>query len=217
MALVVLTCSICLKEFKQEKRFLEHLKTFHLIEDHFQLYLNLYHNGIHPTCSCNENCNDKLKWYGWKKGFHNQFVRGHNAKIDNVFKNPLKQIEFKNKRVQGYNDKRYSVWNVGLTKATDDRIERSSYKTQTTLQRKYKSGELISWQRNKPVQFEENNKQHSKRMKGNLPWNKGRTKHNDYRLIESGNSISKSMLNSTKQSKTIFHKIHNNVTILLRI
>lgn len=98
MAYDILTCQFCLKTFKQEKRFIEHLHKDHGVEDHFKLYLDTYYNGIHPTCSCSTNCKEKLSWYSWKKGFTSKFVRGHNATIDSVFKNESRRSEFISKK-----------------------------------------------------------------------------------------------------------------------
>jgi hypothetical protein len=147
MSMVVtrLKCTYCAQDFGQEKKYVEHLKSKHYVEDDFILYLKTYHQGVHPTCTCNNECTSKLKWFGWKKGFLSKFARGHNAKLDSCFLNSDVQKTMAEKRVIGYKDEKYKVWNDGLTKESSTKILESSKKAKDTLLKKYASGDLIDW------------------------------------------------------------------------
>lgn len=68
------------------------------------------------------------------------------------------------------------MWNLGLTKDNDDRIKQSVAKSQITRKKKFKTGELIAWQKKKPIEWQQVKKQRSITMKGSTPWNKGKTK-----------------------------------------
>ncbi len=140
-----LKCPKCDKIFAQEIRFIDHLADDHDIVDHFALFLELYHNGQHPMCACDPACKSVLKWWGWKKGFPSQFVRGHNARLDSVWFDKKRQREFTAKRTEGYKIGRNKVWNAGLTTETDDRVAQLAKNVSTGLNKLYESG-YVSWQ-----------------------------------------------------------------------
>ena len=190
-------CLNCDETFGQESRFLKHLADIHKIKDHLQYYLDAYINGKHPTCNCNEECQEKLKWSGWKKGFTSKYVRGHNAKIDSVYLNPDKQAEFAQKRSDGYKQGKYTVWNNGLTKASSMKVAKMSEKISASLKFGYDTGSIIDWHGLNPEKAIQVAKKISETKKklyatGELvPWNLGLTKDINNSLLKSSISIRK--------------------------
>ena len=65
----------------------QHYRETHGVEDELTVYLDLYHDGIHPTCKC--GCEQKIRWYGWTQGFRCQSVSGH----DNPWKGKTKETD----------------------------------------------------------------------------------------------------------------------------
>lgn len=128
-----IACPICSQTFGQEVRFNAHLLSEHNIDNSFQFFLDTFHDGIHPTCECSEECTEKLTWNSWKKGFTSKFVRGHNARVYTVFSNPEKAKELASKRQEGYRTGKYKVWNDGLTKKTSEKIANMAAKTVKTF------------------------------------------------------------------------------------
>lgn len=202
MAYIRIMCSKCDETFGQEARFLEHLTDTHLIENHLQHYLDIHFGGEHPTCSCSEGCKEKLNWNGWKKGFTSKYVRGHNAKIDSVYLNPDKQSEFAKKRSEGYQKGKYSVWNVGLTKDTSEKVAETAKKISSSLRDAYDSGKIVDWRTRDPEKALDVAKKVSETKKrkyatGELvPWNLGLTKDINNSLLMSSISISENYKNN---------------------
>lgn len=138
-------CPNCTMNFGQEAKFLKHLNSEHNIIDYLRLYLEINHNSVHPTCECSERCDIKLPWMGWKKGFTSRFARGHNARLDTVFSDPVVAKELANKRKEGYRSGKYKVWNVGLTKESSEKVANMSEKSSRTLREGYDSGRIVDW------------------------------------------------------------------------
>ena len=137
-----LNCPKCDLTFKQESRFRDHLTDVHGTVDHLALFLG---NKLHPTCQCSSTCNVLLPWAGWKKGFTSKYARGHNARIDSIYLNKDKQKEFASKRIIGHTTGKYKVWNVGLTKQTNEIINKTSQKISFSLNEGYKNGTITDW------------------------------------------------------------------------
>jgi hypothetical protein len=151
----VVVCPLCSLKFKQEKRFYEHLLSKHSIDDPEKLYIERECGGKAPTCQCSDDCNEALKWSGWKHGYTSKFVRGHNAKIQSSFKDPEFHKKASEKRVKGYADGTLKSWNDGLTKETDERIASSAKKIKNTLNDGYRTGRLVDWRLNNPKKARE--------------------------------------------------------------
>jgi len=187
MAFERIRCPRCDLTFGQEARFLDHLVDVHGIPDHLALYLELHHCGIHPTCQCSSDCQEKLSWSGWKKGFLSKFVRGHNARVDSVYLDPARQAEFAKKRADGYAGGKYKVWNDGLTKETSAKVAGMAVKTSATLQELYSSG-YNSWQSGKTKEEDPRVANMAASRVAALRageihvWNKGLTKEDDPRV-----------------------------------
>lgn len=144
MAQTCIQCPKCSFKCKHQKKFDRHLLEEHSIEDSFQLYLDLYHGGKELTCAC--GCGTLLKWKGWKHGYPSRFVRGHNAVIDTCFNDPEIQRSSVQKRKEGYAAGKYTVWNAGKTRDSDDRIARMADKAGQTTRKQYQSGSRVPWQ-----------------------------------------------------------------------
>jgi len=155
-----IVCYICSKQYKQEKRFLVHLNTDHEISDYESKYVDLYLDGIVPTCQCSSECSEPIKWAGWKKGYLSKYVRGHNARIDSCFADKTVQAKMIAKRAQGYKDGKYKVWNDGLTKNTDERVFKSAKKTSETYTKKAEAGEILDWRIKDPVKAKHQQKRY---------------------------------------------------------
>jgi hypothetical protein len=190
-----LTCPICNEKFKQEKPFKNHLLVKHHIENDLSLYLEIFHNSTHPTCSCSHSCDKKLKWSGWKKGFLSKFFRGHNAKKDSTFLDKDKQQIFAKKRKEGFVSGKYKVWNAGLSKETNNKILESSKKISETLSKKYTSGEIKDWRlrdtkKAKSVALKISETKRKKYDSGETQsWNSGLTKNTSSSVLSTSQKI----------------------------
>jgi hypothetical protein len=195
MAYSRLKCPKCEADFGQEVRFIDHLADSHGVTDHFSLYLELHHDGKHPTCQCSPGCTEELTWNCWKKGFTSKFVRGHNAKLDSVWLDKERQQEFVTKRLEGYASGRIKVWNDGLTKETEPRIAEMAAKTSATLNEGYETGRLVDWRLLDPEKATEvagkmSETKKAKFASGELkPWNEGLTKETDVRVAQAAAKI----------------------------
>lgn len=196
MAYERIKCPKCDEDFGQEARFCAHLNEAHGTSDVIGLYLEQFHGGIHPTCQCSVECQEKLNWLGWKRGFVSKFARGHNARIDSVYLSKVRQAEFAKKRKEGYASGRYSSWNKGLTKETSEKIERISKSISATLQEGYTSGRIIDWRTDNPdkstaVARKISETKRRKFANGELKsWNTGLTKATHASLASAAEKIS---------------------------
>lgn len=144
-----INCKLCSRIFAQEKKFRQHLSDDHSLdvssdESYENLYIEHELGGVEKLCKC--GCGNRVKFNGWKRGYESDFVRGHNASEQGNFTNEEKIKKNVQKRLIGYKEGKYKVWNDGLTKENDARMKTLAEKTGKTLRRKYDSGELISWQ-----------------------------------------------------------------------
>lgn len=194
-----LHCPKCDANFGQEVRLLRHLTDVHDIADHLVFYVETHCNDIHPTCSCSSECDVKLHWLGWKKGFVSKYARGHNACVDSVYLNKKRQQEFVAKRIEGYESGRLKVWNDGLTKETDERVATASEKISNTLNEGYASGRIVDWHVLDPEKALIANEKSSETKKRKYAsgetksWNDGLTKKTSPTLEAMSKKISESL------------------------
>ncbi len=195
MAYLRISCPKCHETFGQETRFLSHLTIVHGIDDYLALYLEIYHKNIHLTCCCSQQCQEKLPWSGWKKGFVSKYTRGHNARIDSAYLNPDKQREMAKKRSDGYASGQYSVWNKGLTKETSEKVAAASVTISATLQEGYSSGRFSDWRKSDPEKAKAAAGKMSvtkKEMFADgvlVPWNLGLTKETNSSIMSATKKI----------------------------
>src|SRR3990167_888953 len=191
------SCPFCTFTSKHEKKLYKHLESKHSIIDVEMCYVtHVLKQSSKPSCACSDDCNETINWAGWKKGYQATYVRGHNARVYTAFANPDVIQAATQKRVQGYAEGKYAVWNAGLTKETDERIASSSQKISKTLNEGYASGRIIDWHVKDPQKAISAQAKMSKTKKQNhasgktVPWNKGLTASTDPRMRKIGNSIS---------------------------
>lgn len=141
-----LNCPKCEANFGQEVRFLKHLTDVHGVSDHLSLFLKLHCSDKHPTCQCSPECDLKLPWAGWKKGFTSRYARGHNARVYTSFSDPGAIKRGVEKRIEGFKTGRNKVWNKGLTTLTSEVLARAALKKSKTLRDGYANGTYVPWQ-----------------------------------------------------------------------
>jgi hypothetical protein len=195
MAYSRLCCMKCDASFKQEARFLDHLTDAHGRADHLKLFLEV-NNIEHPTCQCSSECNVMLPWAGWKKGFTSKFARGHNARIDSVYIDPVRRKQFLEKRIEGFRSGRNKIWNDGLTKATSEKVARASKKISDSLRKGYDSGSIVDWRVGDPEKAAQSalkisTTKQAQFASGELTsWNVGLTKETNKSLESASKKIS---------------------------
>lgn len=194
--IVRIQCPFCPKTFGQEVAFARHTESFHDTVADEALYVRIRLNGVHPTCQCAPDCAEPILFKGWKLGFPSSYVRGHNARVYTAFSDPAIAKANAEKRRQGYADGRYSTWNKGRRKETDERIAEMASKTSDTLTARYESGDLIDWRIDDPEKAAQQAAKmaETKRQKfasGELKsWNEGLTKETNESLARAAVKIS---------------------------
>ena len=190
-------CPRCDAHFAQEKRFVGHLKDVHDISDHFSLYLETFHTGIHPKCVCDEQCTSLLAWSGWKNGFTSKYVRGHNARVYSVYGDPERQQSIVEKRREGFKAGKYSVWNKGLDKGSSDKIKGIADKISMTLAEGYSSGRIVDWRADaEKAETASRKSSFTKKARHStgetVPWNSGLTKETHASVERTAKKVSQS-------------------------
>ena len=192
-----LACPLC-SDFscKQEACFIDHLTDVHGVADPEACYVEHVLNGVMPVCACGPSCAARLRWGGWKQGYASRYARGHNARVDSVYKDPVRQAGFVAKRVAGYVSGRLKVWNDGLTKEADERVAAMAEKTSSTLVFRHAAGELTSWQAGLTKETDQRLARASATHRAGyatgkiVPWNKGLTKATSPTVAEAALKIS---------------------------
>lgn len=191
----IYTCPHCGHQTQQPNKFSEHLNSTHSIDDLEQEFITHCLNGVEPLCKC--GCGKRVTWYGWKQGYSSVYLKGHNAETS-----MCSDVGKKNavaSRIKFYSEGG-KVWNDGLTKETDQRVEKMSEKISTGLLNYYSVNP--SWKagltaENSPVIAKFRDKiLHQYHEEGRQPWNKGLSKHTDSRILEIGEKISKAALSN---------------------
>jgi hypothetical protein len=115
------TCSRCQKEFNNYNALRKHVGRIHKIHSiDFHVEFNL--NGQWPMCKC--GCNQKVEWSAVKKSFCD-YCQGHQSRVKNNWGHNPKAIKASAKtRREQYENGERKVWNDGLTKECDDRLEK---------------------------------------------------------------------------------------------
>lgn len=208
MAYDRITCPKCEANFGQEIKFIDHLSSHHSIDDPESFYVETRLKGVRPTCSCSPQCELLLPWAGWKKGYLSKYARGHNARVNSVYINPERQAEFAAKRKEGYESGKYTPWNKGLSKESDERVKVQSEKISKSLSEGYLSGSIIDWRvgnEEKALLVAKKSSETKKKKfaEGKLtPWNKGTSKHDDPRLAK----LAESIIENYKENPEASHK-----------
>lgn len=96
------------------------------------LYLILNNFKQEPTCKC--GCGEEVKFLGSVKGFC-EYKLGHAARVSNNFQTQKSVTNSKASRKRMHQNREIKIWNSGLTKETDKRLEDLGNKTREWLER----------------------------------------------------------------------------------
>jgi hypothetical protein len=119
--------------------------------------------------------------------------------VYNVYADPSYRDKLAESRRKAIEEGRFTSWNKGLTKETNEKVASASKKAGVTLHERYVTGSLINWRISDPDKGAEAAHKSSltKRAQfasGELSgsWNKGLTKETSVALMKIGRNISKS-------------------------
>ena len=113
-------CEICDKEFKSLWGLSSHSVQKHDSKPK-DLYIKHKLNGDKPTCKC--GCGEQPNFLGVRKGF-NDFIRGHSSRVNNNWgHNESAQKKSKETLKKKYERGQLTIWNKGLTKDDDSRLD----------------------------------------------------------------------------------------------
>lgn len=113
-------CPICESKYFEISSFGRHCSKKHNLKEK-ELYLKMY-NLIEPTCAC--GCGKIVTFLSIGRGFRT-YVKGHLSKVPgrNSWGNNPKALENSiNTRREMFESGELVVWNVGLSKETDERV-----------------------------------------------------------------------------------------------
>lgn len=159
-----------------------------------ELYLEKNCNGVTPTCGC--GCGTAIPWNGWKLGFSSKYLRGHNTTMFSTFSDPEIHRRAQLSRVANINAGLSSVWNKGLTVATDERLAIAAKKKSATLKEGYATRKYVPWQTGLTKETHESLAKSSRTHKegyesGRIKnWTDGKTKETDVVIATSAGKIS---------------------------
>lgn len=121
-------CTICDKEFEVLSTLSKHYGRMHK-KPIKQLYLDLFCEGIEPTCKC--GCRSQVKFINIEQGFR-EFVVGHSSRIKNNWGHSKKarenSLKTRRKMIEDGTWKPFAlnetgeIWNKGLTKETNKSV-----------------------------------------------------------------------------------------------
>lgn len=113
-------CEICQKEFDSLWGLSSHNVKKHDIKPQ-ETFIKHNLEGISPTCKC--GCGETPTFLGIKKGFRD-FIRGHASRINNNWgHNSKSQRKSKETQRRLYGSGELVIWNKGLTKEDDERLD----------------------------------------------------------------------------------------------
>jgi G:T-mismatch repair DNA endonuclease (very short patch repair protein) len=114
------TCEICEKSYESLWGLSNHRSKKHDIRPK-ETYIKYILNNNKPTCKC--GCGEEPKFLGINEGFRD-FIRGHSSKINNNWgHNPQAQKKSKETQKKMYDSGEIVIWNKGLTKHDDPRLD----------------------------------------------------------------------------------------------
>ena len=195
MTLSEIKCPICGYTTKQPARLATHIRKVHKASPE-AVYVTHVLNGQAKLCKC--GCGQKLPWKDWRHGYINEYLRGHNARVESLFNDEEFQAQQTALRSERYASGETQVWNAGKSKEDDERILASSIKAGMTIRQMYAKGDLSPWQIGLTADEDPRvaKMAATKRRlyeEGTLsPWNKGLSKDDDSRLEQAAKSISAS-------------------------
>ena len=112
-------CKICSTEFETLDKLRRHNSRVHKISSQ-ETYNEFILNGIIPTCKC--GCGEITNFTTFTHGYKD-YKRGHVARIKNNWGHNQTAIDKSSQtRREQYNSGNRKIWNIGLTKETDERV-----------------------------------------------------------------------------------------------
>lgn len=113
-------CEICQKEFDSLWGLSSHNVKKHDIKPQ-ETFIKHNLEGISPTCKC--GCGETPTFLGIQKGFRD-FIRGHASRINNNWGHNIDaQKKSKDTQRRLYGSGELVIWNKGLTKEDDERLD----------------------------------------------------------------------------------------------
>lgn len=113
-------CEICEKEFDSLWGLSIHSVQKHKIKPQ-ETYIKHNLEGITPLCKC--GCGEIPRFLGIKVGFRD-FIHGHSSKIKNNWGHNIEaQLKSKETQRKLYSSGELVIWNKGLTKEDDERLD----------------------------------------------------------------------------------------------
>ena len=148
----MLICTRCERKFEKLVSLSIHFRSAHESTAK-QLYVELYCEGVEPTCAC--GCGEETKFHSIKTGF-SEYKWGHASRINNNWGHNKSAIEnAKKERNKLLMQGKIQIWNKGLTKETDERVATYTEKMNTP-----ERAEKIS----KALARKEKSKEHKKKI-----------------------------------------------------
>ena len=130
-------CEICDKDFDSLWGLSSHNVKKHDIKPQ-ETFIKHNLEGISPKCNC--GCGETPSFLGIKKGFRD-FIHGHASRINNNWgHNPDAQKKSKDTQRRLYGSGELVIWNKGLTKEDDERLDYGD-KISSNLERNKKISE----------------------------------------------------------------------------
>jgi hypothetical protein len=135
-------CKHCKKELKSLDALRIHSSKVHKLSSQ-QIYDEYFLNGERPKCKC--GCVEDVPFITLQKGYR-EWIRGHKARVQNNWgHNSLAIEKSANTRREQFKNKERQVWNIGLTKKTDERVKSNgdSIKRSFTIERKEEYSKIM--------------------------------------------------------------------------
>lgn len=118
----MLHCKYCQKELETIDSLRIHSAKIHKLSSQ-QVYDTYFLEGDRPKCKC--GCGNDVPFNTLQKGYK-EWIRGHISKVNNNWGHNKTAIENSVKtRRERFETGDIQVWNVGLTKETDDRVKQN--------------------------------------------------------------------------------------------
>jgi hypothetical protein len=123
-------CKVCEKEFETLDKLRRHNSRVHKISSQ-EFYDEYILNGEIPKCKC--GCGETPTFITFTKGY-NEWIKGHISRVNNNWGHNQKAIDnsAQTRREQYENGER-EVWNIGLTKETDERVKINGEKVSESI------------------------------------------------------------------------------------
>lgn len=122
----MIKCNNCNKELETYDALRRHTGRVHKISS-IDFFVEYNLSGIWPVCKC--GCGGKVKWSYRLKGFCD-YCQGHQSRVVNNWgHNPMAVLHSTETRRRQFKNGERKMWNIGLTKDTNDSVKICGEKT----------------------------------------------------------------------------------------